>query len=111
MKRKIISAQAVGVIPTIHPGKILAELLDERGLAQAEFARHLNETKTKINEIIRGKRGISAEAALKFSRAFGTTPDLWLNLQKNWELAQVRPAKYQSVKPLEETKLARTSSS
>lgn len=90
-----------GDFPTkVHPGDILREMLDEVGLSQAELARHLNMDPSKINEICRRKRGISAEMAVRLGRAFRMAPGTWLNLQKNWELSQVEPSLSKRTKPL-----------
>ncbi|MCK4907860.1 MAG: HigA family addiction module antidote protein [Spirochaetes bacterium] len=70
-----------------HPGAILKEqYLEPMGLTQTELAIHLRWTYSKINEIINAKRGITYETALSFADIFKTTPDLWLNLQKNYDL-------------------------
>lgn len=84
----------------VHPGDILQEMLDERGASQAHLARHLGTDAARINEICRRRRGISAEMAVLLAKAFGTSPGLWLNLQKNWELSQVDPRAARSVRPL-----------
>ena len=73
----------------IHPGAVLRDELEERGLSQRQLADHIEVLPKNINEICRGKRGISAEMAYKLSSALGASPAFWLNLQKNWELAQV----------------------
>ena len=75
----------------IHPGTILREMLDERGITQTELARHLDTDVARINEICRGRRGLSAQMAVLLGKAFGTSAELWMNLQKNWELSQVDP--------------------
>ena len=75
----------------VHPGEILQEMLDERGISQVELARHLKTDVARINEICRGRRGVSAQMAVLLGRSFGTSAGLWLNLQKNWELSQVDP--------------------
>ncbi|NUM52488.1 MAG: HigA family addiction module antidote protein [Candidatus Hydrogenedentes bacterium] len=84
----------------VHPGDVLREMLDEIHLSQAELARHLNVDPSKINEICRRKRGISAEMAVLLGRAFNVSPGTWLNLQKNWELSQVKPSVAKRTKPL-----------
>jgi len=84
----------------VHPGDILQEMLDERGLTQMRLARHLNTDVARVNEICRRRRGISAEMAVMLAKAFGTSPALWLNLQKNWELSQVDPALARRVRPI-----------
>jgi addiction module HigA family antidote len=78
-------------VPT-HPGVILREeFLIPMGLSQVEFAAHIGVPVQRVNEIVRGKRGITPETAWLFSQAFGTTPQLWINLQANYDLAQNRP--------------------
>jgi addiction module HigA family antidote len=84
----------------VHPGGILQEMLDERGITQMRLARHLGTDVARINEICRGRRGISATMAVLLGKAFGTSAGLWLNLQKNWELSQVDPATARRIKPL-----------
>jgi addiction module HigA family antidote len=74
---------------TVHPSRVLDDELEERGLSQAQLARHLHILPKTINEICRGKRGISAEMAMMLSRALGASPGFWLNLQKNWELGRI----------------------
>lgn len=72
-----------------HPGIILLkEFLEPLKISQAEFVRHLDGTWTygKLNEIIRGKRGITPETALDLSMALKTTPMFWLNLQMYYDL-------------------------
>jgi len=84
----------------VHPGDILQEMLDEWGLSQSHLARHLGTDVARINEICRGRRGISAEMALLLGKAFGTSAGLWMNLQKNWELSQADDRKARSLRPL-----------
>jgi addiction module HigA family antidote len=80
-------------IPT-HPGEILLqEFLIPMELSQASFAKHLDIPTQRINEIVKGKRGISPDTAWLFSQAFGTSPEFWLNLQNNYDLAMKKPLK------------------
>lgn len=80
-------------IPT-HPGEILLEeFLKPLGITQVAFAGHIGVPLQRINEIIRGKRGVTPETAWFLSQALGTTPELWLNLQRNHDLAKNRPEK------------------
>jgi addiction module HigA family antidote len=72
----------------IHPGLVLQDELDELDLSQTTLAEHIRVLPKTVNEICRGKRGISVEMALKLSGAFGTSARFWLNLQNNWELSQ-----------------------
>ncbi len=70
----------------IHPGEHLADELKALGLSANEMAKELGVPTNRITEIIRGKRGISGDTALRLGRWFGTGPDIWMNLQKNYEL-------------------------
>lgn len=70
----------------IHPGEILAEELEEIGLSANAFAHAMCVPANRITAILKGQRGITADTALRLSRYFGTTPMLWLNLQKTFEL-------------------------
>lgn len=70
-----------------HPGEILAEeFLKPMGISQSKLAAHLSWSHAKINEIINEKRGVTAETALAFSDAFGTSPEFWINMQSNYDL-------------------------
>lgn len=80
-------------IPT-HPGEILRDqFLEPLGLTQVALAEHLDVPVQRINEIVRGKRGVTSETAWLLSQAFGTTPEFWLNLQTNHDLSVSRPEK------------------
>lgn len=74
----------------IHPGEILADELQEIGISAAALARTLEVPPNRISQIIAGKRAVSADTALRLARYFGTSPDLWMNLQKNYELDLAR---------------------
>lgn len=77
-----------------HPGVILVEqFLQPLGITQVAFAAHLGVSVQRVNEIAKGKRGVSPETAWLFAQALGTTPQFWVNLQSNHDLAQNRPAK------------------
>lgn len=70
-----------------HPGVILLEqFLREIPMTQAEAARRMNMPVTRINELVRGRRGVTARSALRLGRLLGTTPMFWMNLQANWDL-------------------------
>ena len=74
-----------------HPGEILAEeFLRELGYTQAGFARHIGVKAAVINEICRGKRGVSPSMALLFSMAFGTSAQWWMSMQSLYELAHAQ---------------------
>ena len=70
----------------IHPGEILKDELDEIGVSAAELARQLRVPENRISEVIRGRRNITADTALRLGRWFGTSPNFWINLQKSYEL-------------------------
>jgi len=76
-------------ITPIHPGLVLQDELDELGISQAMLAEHIGVLAKTINEICRGKRGVSAEMSVKLSQALGASPHFWLNLQNNWELSRL----------------------
>ena len=84
-------------ITPIHPGEVLKDELEEIGLSQSALAEHIQVLPKTINEICRGKRGISAEMAVKLSRALGASPQSWLNLQNNWELCQLNQSHYKNI--------------
>ncbi|MDZ4697044.1 MAG: HigA family addiction module antitoxin [Deltaproteobacteria bacterium] len=78
----------------VHPGEVLLEeFLIPMEISQTTFAAKLHIPIQRVNEIIKGKRGVSSDTAWKFSQAFGTTPQFWLNLQNQHDLARSRPAK------------------
>ncbi len=80
-------------IPT-HPGQVLQEeFLRPLGITQVKLAEHIGVPVQRINEIIRGKRGITPETAWLLSQAFGTTPQFWVNLQTNHDLAKTQPSR------------------
>lgn len=87
-----------GRIPT-HPGEVLLEeYLVPLNITQVRLADHLGVSVQRVNELVRGKRGVTPETAWMLSQAFGTSPEFWLNLQAAYDLAKNRPA--QSVEPL-----------
>ena len=80
-------------IPT-HPGEILLEeFLNPLEMTQAAFAKHIDVPVQRINEIVRGKRGITPDTAWLLAQAFGATPEFWLNLQAAYDLARARPSR------------------
>ena len=79
------------VIPPIHPGEILKEeFLEPLGLSQYRVAVDISVPPRRINEIVHGKRSISADTALRLARYFGTTDRFWLNLQTHYDLEKER---------------------
>lgn len=96
-------------MPT-HPGQILKEdFLEPLGLSQTQLARELNTTFRTINEIINEKRSISPEMAIKLSRYFGTSAEVWLNLQNQYDLYRIKIKKQKTleeIKPYKRDKIA-----
>ena len=70
----------------VHPGEILRDELDALSLTAKALATALGVPVNRVTMILNGQRGISADTALRLARYFGTTPQLWMNLQKTWEL-------------------------
>jgi addiction module HigA family antidote len=71
-----------------HPGEILLEeFLAPGNISQADFARRIGWTKARLNELIKAKRGVTADAALDLADALGTSARLWMNLQTTFDLA------------------------
>ena len=74
-------------VPPVHPGEILLEeFLEPLGLSQSEFARKIGVNFRTVHDIVNGKRGISPEMAIRLSRYFKTTPQFWMNLQRDYDL-------------------------
>jgi len=74
------------VLPPIHPGEILKEDLADGGISLNELARALRVPMNRISQIVNGKRGITADTALRLARYFGSTAQYWLNLQTAFDL-------------------------
>ncbi len=72
--------------PAIHPGEILADELQELEMSAAELARTLHVPTNRVTQILNGQRGITADTALRLGQWLGTGAELWLNLQKSYEL-------------------------
>ncbi len=70
-----------------HPGEmLLQEFLLPLGMTQRDLATGIQVPFQRVNEVVRGRRGITPSTALRLSRYFGTTPDFWMNLQLRWDL-------------------------
>ena len=90
------------MIPThrapTHPGEILLEeFLKPLALTQVALAEKLDISQNRLNEIIRGKRGVTADTALRLSKVFKTSPEVWMNLQTTYDLYQARHARRHAV--------------
>ncbi|MBU1171216.1 MAG: HigA family addiction module antidote protein [Proteobacteria bacterium] len=74
-------------LPPIHPGEILMEeFLEPMGISQYRLAKNISVSPRRINEIVHGKRSITADTALRLGRFFGMSPQFWLNLQNRYDL-------------------------
>jgi len=90
-------------LPPIHPGEFLKEALEELGTSQAEFARAVGVAPMRISHVVKGTRPVTAELALLFGRAFGQSPQYWLNLQAAYDLKTAERAiggRLRAVRPL-----------
>lgn len=77
-------------LPT-HPGEmLLGEFLEPAGISRAELARRMGKTPASINELVKGKRGVSPELALLLADVLGTSAEFWMSLQMSWELWHAR---------------------
>jgi antitoxin HigA-1 len=78
--------------PPIHPGRHLAEFLEDYNLTQYALAKALGVPQLRISQIVRGQRGITADTALRLSRYFGNSAQFWLNLQTHYDLETAKDA-------------------
>ena len=74
----------------IHPGEHLAEFIEELGISQYRLAKTIGVPPIRINAIIKRRRSITADTALRIGRALGTTPEYWLNLQRMYDIDVAR---------------------
>jgi len=72
--------------PPVHPGQYLADELKDIGVTPTELARQIDVPANRISEIIRGRRSITGDTALRLSHWFGTTPQFWMNLQSAYDV-------------------------
>ena len=73
-------------LPAIHPGEFLREILEDREISQAQFARAIGMAPMRISHVVKGARPVTAELALLFGRALNQSPEYWLNLQTAYDL-------------------------
>ena len=79
---------------TTHPGEVLLEeFLKPLGISQSDLSRHLGVPIQRINELVRGKRGVTPETAWLLAKSLGTTPEFWMNLQVQYDLTSIEPPK------------------
>lgn len=85
----------------IHPGEILrTEFLEPLGISAYRLARELHVSAPRVNDIVRGKRAISADTAIRLGKFFGTSAQMWLNLQNDYDLRMAVSNVHREVKPL-----------
>ncbi len=76
-------------MPNIHPGEILLEeFLKPMGITAYRLAKETNIDQTRVSEIIKGKRSVSVDTALRFSKYFGNSPEFWINIQIHYDLEE-----------------------
>lgn len=101
-----MSFPAIDNLPPIHPGEFLRDELEALDMGAGKFAIYIGEPTSAVTEIINGEMGISGLMALKLSRAFGTTPQYWLNLQDMHDTKKAlanNAASILSIRPLHAT--------
>lgn len=76
----------------IHPGLTLREELAERGITQTAFARQISRPVQMVNEIIKGKKSITADTAIAFEKALGISAELWLKMEASFQISKARAA-------------------
>ena len=74
----------------IHPGEFLIDELEEIEITATELSRQIDVPPNRISQIIRGKRDVTADTALRLGQFFGTGPELWMNLQKAYDLDKAK---------------------
>ena len=85
-------------LPPVHPGETLREdVLDPLGMSVNQLAKALGVDSARLNEIVRGRRGITADTALRLSRYLGTSAEFWLGLQLDYELRLARQSKLKRI--------------
>lgn len=90
-----------GLIEPIHPGEVLMEdFIEGFGITQNKLAVAIGVPPRRINEIVHGKRGISADTAIRLARYFGTSEEFWMNLQSHYELRVERRALKQTLESI-----------
>lgn len=97
MSNSLTTTEA-NMIEPIHPGEILLEdFINGFGITQNKLAVSIGVPPRRINEIVHGKRGITADTAIRLARYFGTSEEFWMNLQSNYELRIERRVNQDSV--------------
>jgi addiction module HigA family antidote len=84
----------------IHPGEHLAEQIEELGISAAELARQIQVPTNRVTEILKGRRSITGDTALRLGHFFGTSPEFWMNLQKLYDLRLAESKSGETIKDL-----------
>ena len=84
----------------IHPGEHLTEQLEELGISAAALARQLQVPTNRVTEILKGRRSITGDTALRLGHFFGTSPEFWMNLQKLYDLRLAESKSGKNIKEL-----------
>lgn len=85
--RSLVARRLPTAVPPTHPGEmLLEEFLKPLGISQSAFAIRLGVSFPRLNELIRGKRGVTPDTALRLARVTGMSADFWLGLQQDWDL-------------------------
>ncbi len=97
---------ATDLLPPVHPGEVLRELyLEPLGMSPGMLARKLGVPRTRIERVVAEKTAITPDTALRLSRFFGTTPELWMNMQTGYDLkveAKAKKKEIAGIEPIEE---------
>ncbi len=86
MTARVQKSIPINGLPPIHPGEYLREILDDMALTQAALADALGVSAMRVSHVLKGGRPVTAELALRLGRAFGQSPQYWLNLQADYDL-------------------------
>lgn len=85
--RALVTRRLPAELPPTHPGEmLLEEFLKPLGVSQSAFVARLGVSFPRLNEIVRGKRGVTPDTALRLARVTGMSADFWLGLQQDWDL-------------------------
>lgn len=88
--------------PPTPPGEVLLhDFIEPLGLTQADVARAIHVPYQRLNEVVRGARAVTAETALRLAKLFGTSPDLWLNLQQAVDLFEAQQREGEALASIE----------
>jgi addiction module HigA family antidote len=92
--------------PPTHPGEVLLEeFLHPMDLSQRDLADGIGVPYQRVNELVNGRRGVTPATALRLAKFFGTTPDLWMNLQLRWDLYHAQTAEAKALSHIRRVKV------